>query len=120
MSISRRAGSDEAWLWSSDGKGTYTIAPVDLRDAPARGTRVVLHLMEDAKAYTERYTLERIVRAHPATCRCRSRSCEKPGAEPTQIADGARAVDQAEERDQPRTTTPTSTAASPASSTSRR
>ncbi|HQS47238.1 MAG TPA: ATP-binding protein, partial [Xanthobacteraceae bacterium] len=26
--ISRRAGSEQASLWSSDGKGTYTIAPV--------------------------------------------------------------------------------------------
>ena len=25
--ISRRAGSDEAWRWSSDGKGTYTVEP---------------------------------------------------------------------------------------------
>src|SRR5437868_5276844 len=24
---SRRAGSDEAWRWSSDGKGTFSIAP---------------------------------------------------------------------------------------------
>ena len=23
--ISRRAGSDEAWRWSSDGKGTFTV-----------------------------------------------------------------------------------------------
>src|SRR5688500_9527294 len=53
--ISRRAGSEEAALWSSDGKGSYTISAVDLTEAPARGTRVVLHLMEDSAAsYTER------------------------------------------------------------------
>ena len=52
--ISRRAGSDEAWRWSSDGKGTFTVAPAALDEAPARGTRVVLHLMEDAKSYAER------------------------------------------------------------------
>ncbi|MFG1464132.1 molecular chaperone HtpG [Xanthobacter sp. DSM 24535] len=61
--ISRRAGTDQASIWSSDGQGTYTIAPADLADAPARGTRVVLHLMEDATAYCERYNLERIVKA---------------------------------------------------------
>ena len=43
--FSRRAGSDEAWLWSSDGKGTFTVAPVPPEAAPARGTRVVLNLM---------------------------------------------------------------------------
>src|SRR5580658_6737946 len=26
--ISRRAGSEEAWQWSSDGKGTFALAPV--------------------------------------------------------------------------------------------
>ena len=47
--VSRRAGTDEAWLWSSDGKGTFTVSPAALADAPQRGTRVILHLMEDAK-----------------------------------------------------------------------
>ena len=37
--------------------------PQHSTDAPARGTRVILHLMEDAKTYTERSTLERIVKA---------------------------------------------------------
>src|ERR1700759_1327198 len=45
---SRRAGSTEAWRWSSDGKGSYTVEPAEAAQAPARGTRVVLHLMEDA------------------------------------------------------------------------
>jgi molecular chaperone HtpG len=49
--FSRRAGTDEAWLWSSDGKGTFTVAAVPLEGAPARGTRVVLNLMEDAKFF---------------------------------------------------------------------
>src|SRR3954470_20359812 len=46
--VSRRAGSDEAVIWSSDGQGSYTIAPIDTAEAPARGTRVLLHLKEDA------------------------------------------------------------------------
>ncbi len=61
--VSRRAGTDEAARWSSDGLGTYTIAPVDTAEAPARGTRVTLHLLDDAKTYAERYTVERIVKA---------------------------------------------------------
>ena len=28
--ISRRAGADEAWRWSSDGKGTYSVSPAAL------------------------------------------------------------------------------------------
>ncbi|WIW90458.1 molecular chaperone HtpG (plasmid) [Sphingobium sp. V4] len=61
--VSRRAGTDQAASWSSDGLGTYTIAPVDTAEAPARGTRVTLHLLDDAKTYAERYTVERIVKA---------------------------------------------------------
>ena len=45
----------QASIWSSDGLGTYTIAPIDTADAPPRGTRVVLHLLEDATSFTERY-----------------------------------------------------------------
>jgi len=30
----RRAGAAEAWSWSSDGKGAYTIAPLPLDRAP--------------------------------------------------------------------------------------
>ncbi|VVT15242.1 Chaperone protein HtpG [Sphingomonas aurantiaca] len=87
--VSRRAGADTASVWSSDGLGTYTIAPVDVAQAPARGTRVVLHLLEDATSFTDRYTVERLIKDQsghvpvPITLR------EKPDAEPVDIADGA-------------------------------
>ena len=74
--ISRRVGAEDGWLWSSDGKGTYSVSPVALTEAPSRGTRVVLHLMESAKSYTERFTLERIVigqSGHVPVCRSRDR-----------------------------------------------
>ena len=87
--ISRRAGSDEAALWSSDGQGSYTVSTVDLAEAPARGTRVVLHLMEDAASYTERHTLERIVRDQSGHVPVPIAIVDKPGAEPQEIADGA-------------------------------
>jgi len=62
--ISRRAGSDEAWRWSSDGNGTYSIAPVALDEGPRRGTRVVLHLAEDAASYAETAAVERLIKSH--------------------------------------------------------
>src|SRR5262245_60616377 len=61
--FTRPAGSEQAWRWSSDGKGEYSIGPAGPQDAPARGTRVVLHLMDDAASFTERYTLERLVKS---------------------------------------------------------
>ena len=87
--ISRRAGSDEAWLWSSDGKGTFSVSPAEPDQAPARGTRVVLHLMEDAKVYTERPKLQRIVREQSGHVPVPISIVEKPGAQPAEIADGA-------------------------------
>ncbi|MBZ9650042.1 molecular chaperone HtpG [Sphingobium sp. 3R8] len=88
--VSRRAGTDEAASWSSDGQGTYTIAPVDVADAPARGTRVTLHLLDDAKTYAERYTVERIVKAQsghvPVPIFVKEQGSEE---EERQVADGA-------------------------------
>jgi len=91
--ISRRAGAADAWRWSSDGKGSYTIEPAAADDAPkeapARGTRVVLHLMEDAKDYTERFKIERIVKANSGHVPVPISIVEKPGAEAAELADGA-------------------------------
>ncbi|MBY3257122.1 ATP-binding protein, partial [Rhizobium laguerreae] len=43
--VSRRAGTQEAWTWTSDGKGSYSVSPAtSLTEAPSRGTRIVLHL----------------------------------------------------------------------------
>jgi molecular chaperone HtpG len=87
--VTRRAGSEDAWLWSSDGKGEFSVSPAILADAPSRGTRVVLHLMDDAKAYAERHMLERIVRLRSGHVPVPISIVDKPGAEPAQIADGA-------------------------------
>ncbi len=87
--VSRRAGSNEASLWSSDGKGSYTVAPAASNEAPTRGTRVILHLMEDAASYTERYRLERIVKEQSGHVPVPISLVEKPGAEPQEVADGA-------------------------------
>jgi molecular chaperone HtpG len=86
--ISRQAGSDEAWRWSSDGKGTFEIGPAALGEAPQRGTRVVLHLMEDAASYTEIYQLERLVKSQSGHVPVPISLIEKPGVEARDIADG--------------------------------
>ncbi|PBC02245.1 molecular chaperone HtpG [Mesorhizobium sp. WSM3860] len=86
--ISRQAGSEEAWRWSSDGKGTYEIASVPLAAAPNRGTRVVLHLMEDASSYTTPYRLEGLAKSQSGHVPVPITLIEKPGAEPRDIADG--------------------------------
>ncbi len=57
--VSRRVGTEEAWRWSSEGQGTYTLAPAT-RELP--GTDIVLHVKPDADEFLEPYRLEAIVR----------------------------------------------------------
>lgn len=64
--VSRRAGSPDAFAWTSDGKGTFTVEQVDPATAPARGTRVELHLNPESRDYAGAPTVERIVRAYSA------------------------------------------------------
>jgi molecular chaperone HtpG len=85
----RRAGSGEAWSWSSDGKGAYTIAPLALDHAPQRGARVILHLNEASGEYAEPHRIERIVREHSGAVAVPIDIIDKPGAEPRRLADGA-------------------------------
>jgi molecular chaperone HtpG len=63
---SRRAGTDQAWTWSSSGGSGFEIAPASEEDAGriARGTEIVLHLKQEAAKYLETYEIERIVGAY--------------------------------------------------------
>jgi molecular chaperone HtpG len=56
---SRRADTDAAWTWASDGRGDFTLAPAE-RSHP--GTTIVLHLKTDADEYLDAYRLETIIR----------------------------------------------------------
>src|SRR5690606_25666190 len=85
--ITRQAGSDEAWRWTSDGKGAYEIGPAAGEEAPLRGTRVVLHLMEDAASCTESHRLESLVKSQSGHVPVPISLVEKPGAERRDVAD---------------------------------
>ncbi|WP_417773113.1 molecular chaperone HtpG [Stappia sp.] len=89
--VSRAAGSDEIWRWTSDGLGTFTVEPVAADDpqVPARGSRVILTLKEDAGDYARPETIERIVRAYSAHVPVPiTLSVVGEEAEPRRLADG--------------------------------
>jgi molecular chaperone HtpG len=86
--ISRRAGANEAFVWSSDGKGAFTITPADADRAPAHGTRIVLHMNEASKDYLDPVTVERIVREHSSALAVPVELIDKPGDEPRRLSDG--------------------------------
>lgn len=56
---SRKAGADEAWTWSSDGKGAFTLTP-STRSTP--GTDIVLHMKSDAEDFLDSWRLRSIIR----------------------------------------------------------
>jgi molecular chaperone HtpG len=59
--VSRRAGSDEAWRWASDGSGEFTLEPAERGQ---RGTSVILHLKADEGEFLQPWTLKNLVRRY--------------------------------------------------------
>ena len=84
----RKAGDERAWLWSSDGSGSFDIASLDPQKAPARGTRVTLHLKEPAAQYAEEWTIENIVREHSGAIGVPVDFRSSPDAEVKRLAEG--------------------------------
>ncbi|MBT3332057.1 MAG: molecular chaperone HtpG [Rhodospirillaceae bacterium] len=58
---SRRAGADEAWIWTSDGLGEFTIAEAERE---GRGTTIVIHLKADEDEWLEESRLQTIVKKY--------------------------------------------------------
>lgn len=59
--LTRKAGEAEAWLWSSDGKGEFSI---ELAERAANGTTVTLHLKKDAKKFAEKARIGHIIKTY--------------------------------------------------------
>jgi len=59
---SRKAGEAAGWRWISDGRGAFSVAEAD--DAPARGTRVVLHLKKSERGFLDPARLRGIVKTY--------------------------------------------------------
>lgn len=63
---SRRAGTEEAWVWASSGGAGFEVVPADEERSKRvpRGTEIVLHLKEEAARYLQPFELERIIRSY--------------------------------------------------------
>ena len=59
--VTRKAGDDQSWLWSSDGKGQFSIEPTDRAEC---GTAVILHLKKDAKEFLEEARISHIIKTY--------------------------------------------------------
>jgi molecular chaperone HtpG len=85
----RRAGENLAWRWTSDGKGAYEIAPLELDQAPLHGARVILHLNAESKAFLDAHKIESIINEHSSAVATPIDLIDKPGDEPRRIGEGA-------------------------------
>lgn len=59
--VSRKAGEEKAWKWTSDGKGDFTIEEAEKE---SQGTTVTLHLDEEGKEFANRWQLENIIKKY--------------------------------------------------------
>lgn len=59
--LSKKAGEDKAWLWSSDGIGEYTVSDAD---KDVNGTTITLHVKKDADEFLEVLRLKNIIKTY--------------------------------------------------------
>ncbi len=56
--VSKAAGADEAWQWTSEGEGEFEIAEAD---KSGRGTDIILHLKDAEKEFLSDYRLRSVI-----------------------------------------------------------
>ena len=60
--LTKKAGTENAFLWTSDGQSGYEIEPSN--EAQETGTRIRLHLKKDAKEFAEEARVKTIVKKY--------------------------------------------------------
>ena len=59
--ISRRAGDEQAWKWSSTGKGSYSL---EEGERESHGTTITLTLSEEGSEFANRWQIEQLVKKY--------------------------------------------------------
>ena len=59
--VSRKAGEDKAWRWTSDGSSGFEIEPAERSVA---GTTVLIHFNEEGKQYANSWRLQEVVKKY--------------------------------------------------------
>jgi molecular chaperone HtpG len=59
--ITRKAGEDQAWKWTSDGKSGFEIEEAN---RPVAGATVILHLNEEGQEFANSYRVREIVKKY--------------------------------------------------------
>ncbi len=86
--LTRKAGEEKGWSWTSDGKSGYTLVE---KEKESHGTTVILHLNEKGSEYDNRWQLEQITKkysnhiAFPIFLHYESKSFEGEGDDKKEI-----------------------------------
>ncbi len=59
--VSRKAGEEQAWRWTSDGKTGFELEPAE---RPVAGTTVLIHFNEEGAQYANSWRLQEIVKKY--------------------------------------------------------
>lgn len=96
--ISRAAGQESAFKWTSEAKDSFTVEPAPRE---GRGTTIVLHLKEDQSEYTGAYRIRDVIRrhsdyvAHPIELITRTPKKEGDGEASTELETKVEVINQA-------------------------
>ena len=59
--ISKKAGEDSAYKWTSDGKSGYQVEETEKE---SYGTDIIIHLNEDGEKFSNRWEIQNIVKKY--------------------------------------------------------
>ncbi len=59
--VTKKAGEQQAYKWTSDGKGDFEIEPAEL---DGHGTTITIHLNDEGKEYADRWQIEDLVKKY--------------------------------------------------------
>lgn len=59
--ITRKAGEDTAWKWSSDGKNAYSIEEAEREE---HGTTIILQLNDEGEEYANKWQIEQLIKKY--------------------------------------------------------
>lgn len=66
--FSRKAGETQGWLWESDGRTGYTVREATAEETsvqlPGRGTKIILHLKDDAADFLIDEKIKQVILAY--------------------------------------------------------
>lgn len=62
--ISKRAGTEETWIWESDGTTNFTVESLKEGLGENSGTHITLFLKEEAKEFLQSFKLESMVKTY--------------------------------------------------------